>query len=160
MLLQFSVNNYKSIKDTITFSMATSSKDEGNSFHVRKYELLKSAVIYGANASGKSNFLKAMSFMSSIVLNKSKVIQSTDKLPHIPFRLSTETQDSSSTFEIVCFINEVKYRYGFELDATTVYSEWLYADEKGKESKLFYREVEEEHYVNINKFIVVLFIFS
>ncbi|NQY19802.1 MAG: ATP-binding protein [Campylobacteraceae bacterium] len=152
MLLQFSVNNYKSIKDTITFSMATSSKDEGNSFHVRKYELLKSAVIYGANASGKSNFLKAMSFMSSIVLNKSKVIQSTDKLPHIPFRLSTETQDSSSTFEIVCFINEVKYRYGFELDATTVYSEWLYADEKGKESKLFYREVEEEHYVNINKF--------
>ena len=152
MLLQFSVNNYKSIKDTITFSMATSSKDEGNSFHVRKYELLKSAVIYGANASGKSNFLKAMSFMSSIVLNKSKVIQSTDKLPHIPFRLSTETHDSSSTFEIVCFINEVKYRYGFELDATTVYSEWLYADEKGKESKLFYREVEEEHYVNINKF--------
>ncbi|NQY52295.1 MAG: ATP-binding protein [Campylobacteraceae bacterium] len=152
MLLQFSVNNYKSIKDTITFSMATSSKDEGNSFHVRKYELLKSAVIYGANASGKSNFLKAMSFMSSIVLNKSKVIQSTDKLPHIPFRLSTETQDSSSTFEIVCFINDIKYRYGFELDATTVYSEWLYADEKGKESKLFYREVEEEHYVNINKF--------
>ena len=152
MLLQFSVNNYKSIKDTITFSMATSSKDEGNSFHVRKYELLKSAVIYGANASGKSNFLKAMSFMSSIVLNKSKVIQSTDKLPHIPFRLSTETQDSSSTFEIVCFINDIKYRYGFELDATTVYSEWLYADEKGKESKLFYRELDEEHYVNNNKF--------
>ena len=82
MLLQFSVNNYKSIKDTITFSMATSSKDEGNSFNIGKYELLKSAIIDGANASGKSNFLKAMAFMGKIVLNKNKVIQSTDTLEH------------------------------------------------------------------------------
>ncbi len=152
MLLQFSANNYKSIKDTVTFSMATSSKDEGNSFKKRKYELLKCAIIYGANASGKSNLLKAMAFMGELVLNKMKVIQSTDKLPHFPYRLSTQTQDSSSTFEIVCFIENIKYRYGFEVDNHTVYSEWLYADEKGKESKLFYRELDEEDYVNQNKF--------
>ena len=156
MLLQFSVNNYKSIKDTITFSMATSSKDEGNSFKIGKYELLKSAIIYGANASGKSNFLKAMAFMGKIVLNKNKVIQSTDTLEHFPFKLNTETQNSSSTFEIVCFINKdekkIKYRYGFEIDDTTIYAEWLYADEKGKESKLFYRDIEEDDYVNSTKF--------
>ncbi len=152
MLLQFSVNNYKSIKDTITFSMATSSKDEGNSFNIGKYELLKSAIIYGANASGKSNFLKAMAFMGKIVLNKNKVIQSTDTLEHFPFKLNTDTQNSSSTFEIVCFINNIKYRYGFEMDDTTVYAEWLYADEKGKESKLFYRDAEEDDYINPNKF--------
>ncbi len=160
MLLQFSVNNYKSIKDTITFSMATSSKDEGNSFNIGKYELLKSAIIYGANASGKSNFLKAMAFMGKIVLNKHKVIQSTDTLEHFPFKLNTDTQNSSSTFEIVCFINNIKYRYGFEMDDTTVYAEWLYADEKGKESKLFYRDVEEDDYVNPTKFEVGIKFFN
>jgi len=152
MLLQFSVNNFRSIKDTVTFSMATASKDENNSFKLRNYELLTSAVIYGANASGKSNVLKAMSFMGNIVLNKTKVIQSTDTLQHDPFKLNTATQDTSSTFEIVFFIDEIKYRYGFEADSTTVYSEWLYADEKGKEAKLFYRDSEEEHYVNPTKF--------
>ena len=148
MFLQFSVNNFRSIKDTVTFSMATASKDDNNSFKIRNYELLTSAVIYGANASAKSNILKAMSFMGSIVLNKSKVIQSTDALPHDPFKLNTSTQEASSSFEIVFFINEIKYRYGFEMDSTTVFSEWLYADTKGKEAKLFHRDSEDEEYVN------------
>jgi AAA15 family ATPase/GTPase len=153
MLLQFKVNNYKSIKDTTTFSMATTSKDKGNSFKVKKYELLQSAIVYGANASGKSNFLKALIFMRRIVLNRDKVILSTDRLPHYPFKLSTETEDSSSSFEMVFFIKETKYRYGFELDASTIYAEWLYADENGKESKLFYRDIDEEElYVNRLKF--------
>jgi len=155
MLLQFTVNNFKSIKDTTTLSMLTSSKDEGNFFPVKKYKLLQSAIIYGANASGKSNFLKAMAFMRRIVLNRDKVILSTDRLLHYPFKLSTETEDSSSSFEIVFFEkkNKIKYRYGFELDSTTVYAEWLYADENGKESKLFYRDIDEnELYVNRIKF--------
>jgi AAA15 family ATPase/GTPase len=152
MFLQFSVNNYRSIKDTVTFSMATASKDNNNFFSIKKYDLLNSAVIYGANASGKSNILKAMAFMGNLVLNKTKVIQSTDTLPHDPFRLNTSTKDASSSFEIVFFIDEIKYRYGFEIDNTTVYSEWLFADEKGKESKLFYRDDESDHYVNPQKF--------
>lgn len=152
MLVEFTVNNFKSIKDTVKFSMLTSSKDEGNCFEKRKYNLLKSAILYGANASGKSNFLRAMAFMSRFVLNKYKIIQSTDKLPHDPFRLSTETEDASSSFEIVFFIDDIKYRYGFEIDNKLVYSEWLYADEKGKEAKLFYRDIEEKEYVNPNKF--------
>ena len=154
MLVGFTVNNFKSIKDTIYFSMLGSSKDQGNSFEIRKYELLKSAIVYGANASGKSNFLKAMAFMVRIVLNQDKVIQSTDTLPYFPFKLNAETEDSSSSFEMVFFLkNNIKYRYGFEIDATTVYSEWLYADENGKEAKLFYRDIEEkELYINRLKF--------
>jgi len=133
--------------------MATSAKDEENFFKVKKYELLQSAIIYGANASGKSNFLKAMAFMRRVVLNLDKVILSTDKLLHYPFQLSTETEESSSSFEMVFFINETKYRYGFEMDDNTVYSEWLYADENGKESKLFYKDIDEDElYVNRIKF--------
>jgi AAA15 family ATPase/GTPase len=152
VLLQFSVNNYRSIKDTVTFSMATALQEDKNFFNIRKYKLLNSAVVYGANASGKSNLLRAMAFMGKIVLNKTKVIQSVDKLPHDPFKLNTSTKEASSSFEIVFFIDETKYRYGFELDSTTVYSEWLFADEKGKEAKLFYRDDEEAHYVNPQKF--------
>ncbi|MGD9970271.1 MAG: ATP/GTP-binding protein [Sulfuricurvum sp.] len=152
MLVEFKVNNFRSIKDTATFSMLTSSKDEGNSFEFRNYSLLRSSIIYGANASGKSNLLKAMAFMSRLVLNHYKIIQSTDQLPHDPYLLSTETEDESSTFEIVFFVGETKYRYGFEIDSEVVYSEWLFADEKGKEAKLFFRDTEEPDYVNPNKF--------
>lgn len=152
MLVEFKVNNFRSIKDTATFSMLTSSKDEGNCFEVRDYSLLQSAIFYGANASGKSNLLKAMAFMGQLVLNRYKIMQSTDLLPHDPYRLSDETENASSTFEIVFFINETKYRYGFEVDNETVYSEWLFSDEKGKEAKLFFRDESEPDYVNSNKF--------
>ena len=152
MLVEFTVDNFKSIKDAVKFSMITSSKDEGNCFKNRNYNLLRSAIIYGANASGKSNFLRAMAFMSRFVLNRYKILQSTDSLPHVPFKLSTETENDSSKFEIVFFIDETKYRYGFELDNEKIYAEWLYADEKGKEAKLFVRDADEEEYVNPNKF--------
>ena len=152
MLVEFTVNNFKSIKDNVNFSMIASSRDQGNTFDIRDYKLLSSAIIYGANASGKSNFLRAMAFMSRFVLNRYKILQSTDKLPHEPFKLSTETENASSTFEIVFFIANIKYRYGFEMDSENIYSEWLFADEKGKEAKLFIRDIDENDYVNPNKF--------
>ena len=152
MLVEFTVNNFKSIKDNVNFSMIASSRDQGNTFDIRDYKLLSSAIIYGANASGKSNFLRAMAFMSRFVLNRYKILQSTDKLPHEPFKLSTETENTSSTFEIVFFIANIKYRYGFEMDSENIYSEWLFADEKGKEAKLFIRDIDENDYVNPNKF--------
>jgi AAA15 family ATPase/GTPase len=156
MFVQFSVDNFRSIKDEIKISLMPAAIEKGdrNLFNVpnRDYKLLRSAVIYGANASGKTNILKAMGFMRSIVLNRKKVMQSTDTLPHEPFRLNTETENASSKFEIVFFIENVKYRYGFEIDETTVYAEWLYADQKGKESKLFYRDSDGDEYVNKTKF--------
>lgn len=150
MLLQFSVNNFRSIKDTVTFSMNTAAnKPSEHSFQVRNTHLLNSAVIYGANASGKSNVLKAMGLMRNMVLNQSKITQSTDKLPHHPFRLNMETEQASSYFEIVFFLEDTKYRYGFEADSANVYAEWLHSDEKGKESRLFERDIEQNlHYVN------------
>jgi len=154
MILQFKVNNFRSIKDTVTFSINTGGeKVAPNSFSCRGYNLLKSAVIYGANASGKSNVLKAMGFMREVVLNVTKVTQSTDKLPHTPFRLNTETEHASSTFEIIFLKDNNKYRYGFEMDNSTVFSEWLFIDEKGREARLFERDIESElFYVNKQRF--------
>ncbi len=154
MLVQFTVNNFRSIKDDVTLNMLAASKDESNTFLLREgsYELLNSAVLYGANASGKSNVLKAMAQMRNIVLNATKVHQSTDKLPHNPYKLNKQTMEASTSFEIIFFIKDSKYRYGFELDSTTVYAEWLFLDENGREAKLFYRDIDDEFYVNKNKF--------
>lgn len=153
MLIQFMVENFRSIKEPVTLSMVSGTNNEKNVNTVRDYKLLTSAAIYGANASGKSNVLRAFSFMRSMVLNTTKVFQSTDILPHEPFRLSEETENGSSIFETVFFQNQVKYRYGFEADNKTVYSEWLFADSNGKEAKLFYRDTEDkEFYVNPEKF--------
>ncbi|NOQ63420.1 MAG: AAA family ATPase [Methyloprofundus sp.] len=154
MLLQFKVNNFCSIKETVIFSMNTAgNKEIPHSFVTRGYHLLNSAVIFGANASGKSNVLKAVSFMRELVLNRSKVTQSVDKLPHQPFRLNSETENSSSAFEMIFFKDNAKYRYGFEADSETVYAEWLFVDERGREARLFERDTETELlYINKQKF--------
>ena len=153
MLIQFTVDNFLSLKDEVLFSMVSGKNNKKNSFKARSFQLLTSSVIYGANASGKSNLLKAFKFMKGMVLNSNKVMQSTDRLPHEPFLLNTETESASSTFEIVFIQNEVKYRYGFEADAKTVFSEWLFADQKGKEAKLFFRDDDGDvFYVNPERF--------
>ncbi|HIP26749.1 MAG TPA: ATP-binding protein [Flavobacteriaceae bacterium] len=151
MLVQFEVNNFASIKDTVTFGLNAGKKDT-HSFPVRKYNLLQSVVLYGANASGKSNLLKAMNMMASLVLNKNKVSSSVDSLEHQPFLLNSETETASTSFEMIFIIDEIIYRYGFEYDSKTVYAEWLFADEKGTEAKLFYRDVDDGFYVNPTKF--------
>ncbi len=153
MLVQFTFENFRSIKDSVTLSMVSGLHNKLTVLPTRNLNLLPSAVIYGANASGKSNVLRAFDFMKAMILNARKVFQSTDTLSHEPFRLSTETQNASSSFEVIFFDGEIKYRYGFEADGTTVYSEWLFADEKGKEAKLFFRDTyPEAFYVNPEKF--------
>ena len=153
MLVQFSFDNYRSIKDRVEFSMVSGSGATGNCFAAKGLTLLTSAVVYGANASGKSNILRAFDYMKSMVLNQPKIIQSTDTIPHDPHRLATDTMDASSSFEMVFIVEGIKYRYGFEVDATTVYAEWLFADEKGKEARLFFRDTEEaELYWNPERF--------
>lgn len=154
MLVQFSFDNYRSIKDPVEFSMVSGTGNTQNTFEAKGLALLSSAVVYGANASGKSNFLRAFDAMKAMVLNQPKILQSTDTIPHDPFRLSPETAGSSSSFEMVFLVGEVKYRYGFEADAKTVFAEWLFADEKGKEAKLFYRDLDDPTpmYVNPDRF--------
>ncbi|BAZ42966.1 hypothetical protein NIES4101_89370 [Calothrix sp. NIES-4101] len=147
MLIEFSVGNYRSFKDKVTFSMVAAhlvSKDKeidsNNVFVIDdRLSLLKSAAIYGANASGKSNLAKAMSFMKWFMINSSKETQSTEKINVEPFRLSVETESEPSYFEIVFLMHGKKYRYGFEVNKDKVVSEWLFYVPKVRETKLFER---------------------
>jgi len=149
MLIQFSVKNYKTFKDKATINFIASNYDketreEDNIYLDEKFNqrILKSSVIYGANASGKSKFLDAIIFMRRFVITSSKDSQKGDKINLEPFKLNPETENESSEFEIIFTFKNTQYRYGFEADSKKVISEWLYYKPKTKEVELFYRDYQ------------------
>lgn len=154
MLIEFSVGNYLSIKEAITFSMLASnavkeleSSSEGvnNVFWDKsnKNKYLKSAVVYGANGSGKSNLLSAIGFYRRFILSSSNDRQADDEIMTIPFLLSIETENKPSSFEMVFVIDVIRFRYGFEATKKIITTEWLFGfdtENSNKESTYFTRE--------------------
>ncbi len=146
MLINFSVKNFLSIKDEITLSMlpVNSVKElrEENIFDCGNQKLLKTAVIYGANASGKSNLLSAILFMRWFIINSSKESQSEEEIDVKPFLFNVETGKKPSFFEITFLYHNLQYRYGFEADSKRIHSEWLFRKDK-REVLLFFRQGKE-----------------
>ncbi len=143
MLIEFTVGNLLSFKDPVTFSMEAASiseLEESNTFEFGKYRLLKSGVVYGANASGKSNLITAMGFMRWFIINSSKESQAEEPIDVDNFKLSTETENAPSFFEIVFICDQKKYRYGFEVDREQIHSEWLFFTPSTREARLFTRD--------------------
>lgn len=151
MLIGFTVGNFRSFKEPVTLSMVAAnivskpaSLDTENVFHVNdNLKLLKSVAMYGANGSGKSNFVAAIQFMRSFVLNSSRNTQINDRIPINQFRLSTETEGQPSLFEIVFVLNNIQYRYGFEVTPSEVVAEWLYDVPTIRERRLFERDHDQ-----------------
>lgn len=150
MLIQFSVENFKTFKEKATMSLIASNYDsttreEENIIYDEKYKLrlLKSAAIYGANASGKTKLIHALAFMQNFVISSSKDSQMSEDIDTEAFRLSTETENNPSEFEIIFIYKNDLYRYGFEVDKKRVIAEWLYHRPKTKEIEIFYRDEQE-----------------
>lgn len=143
MILELTVGNYRSIKEPVTLSMEAASISDSpeNVFAAGKHTLLKSAVVYGANASGKSNLLIALAEMRHIVCSSSRMT-STDEFGVTPFLLNTKTVGKPSFFEALFLIEGVRYRYGFELSPEKVHTEWLYQSKASAEKPLFIRDGE------------------
>lgn len=141
MLLEFTIGNYLSFKEQVTLSMEAASITDypENTFAAGKHTLLKSVVVYGANASGKSNLLQALSEMRHIVRSSVRMT-STDEFGVMPFMLNTETVNKPSFFEALFLIEGVRYRYGFELSPEKVHTEWLYQSKASAEKPLFIRD--------------------
>ncbi len=142
MLLEFRVRNFLSIKDEVCLDLkATNITDFGetNLIHTERYSVLKGAVIYGANSSGKSNLIKAMSTMRRIVFQSFEK-SSTSDLNISPFLLDTISEKEPSFFEVTFLLNNIKYRYGFELTNSEITGEWLMETKKKSEKYLFVRE--------------------
>ena len=145
MFVKFSVQNFLSFKDLNSLELIASNitQHEENTIDTMQYKLLKSAAIFGANASGKSNLFKAMQFARDFVLFSSKESQANEKIHVTPFLLSTKTESEPSLFEFVFLKNNTKYRYGFRLNNSIVVDEWLFAASKVKESLLFERHEQD-----------------
>ena len=139
MLIQFTIENHRSIKNNAVISFAAS-KDkslEANLLHPdEKKTLLPAIALYGANAAGKSNVLHALMTMKEMVIGEASKVSKGQKLPWEPFGDTT----TPTTFEIVFIYQGVRYAYGYSFDDKKIYTEYLYYWPNGREALIFSRE--------------------
>ncbi|MDP3926013.1 MAG: ATP-binding protein [Hydrogenophaga sp.] len=152
MLIDFSITNYRSIRERQTLSLAASAYfkelEELNTFDAGTGEkaprLLRSAVLYGPNASGKSTLIQALDFMQDRVLHSQKESQVGDEIDTVPFKLSAASRADDSEFEIAFVERGVRYEYGFRCNRQRFTEEWLYAYPQGRAQKWFHRVFDAE----------------
>lgn len=150
MLLEFSVKNYRSFLETQTLSMSAGATKElqNNNTFTSPVEglprLTRSAVLYGANGSGKSNLIKAFAFMREFVLSSSKESQEGEKIKCRPFLLNAGEKSPESEFEVVLLQDGIRYQYGFSVTGTRVTHEWLLAYPGNRSQRWFERSYHPE----------------
>jgi len=146
MLISFSVTNYRSIKDTATLSflpVKAFKELPGNVFKATdKINLLRSAVIYGANASGKSNVLKALEGFINYITNSAKLQLEEDIPLYEPFRLNSSNLKKSSDFSLEFVdMDNTRWKYSIEIKSKVVEKESLFSYPKGQKTKHYIREI-------------------
>lgn len=150
MLIEFTATNFRSIRSPQTLSMVASkalkkSGLENNAFEAGIGEnglprLLRSAVVYGPNAAGKSTLVGALSFMRKWVNTSAQKAQVGEAIKDVqPFRLSANSRQQDSEFEIHFIEEDIRYQYGFSLNTERITSEWLIAYPHGKPQRWFER---------------------
>lgn len=160
MLIEFSVTNYRAILERQTLSMAASSYfkqyEELNTFvpapDSSMPRLLRSSVLYGPNASGKSSLIQALQFVKSQVLSSQKESQAGDEIDVTPFKLTAQSRSSDSEFEVTFVELGVRYEYGFLCKRERFTEEWLIAYPLGRAQKWFHRVFDPQAKQDVYKF--------
>ena len=149
MLIELKIKNFRSFREETILSMVASTDKThiDNTIIVPAFggrSLLRSAVVYGANAAGKSNLIAAINFIDDFV-NTSMERKLDSPINATPFLLVSEPNTAPSEFEIT-FIDEesVRYQYGFHVSTKQVEREWLIAYPKGLPQTWFEREFSSE----------------
>lgn len=150
MLIRFVVENFISFKDEIVFEMLATS-DSSHQSHVvtdeaKKVSILRTAALYGANASGKSNLVLAMDFARKLIVNGTRSKQSINVRP---FRLDETTRQRPSKFEFTFKHKGVIYNYGFILNRQRILEEWLFATPNKQEVAFFERVTDTQGEVKV-----------
>lgn len=144
MIAEFTVENFYSIRSTQKISFEPSS----DSFMLDEYtyevkdgvRLLKVGIIYGANASGKSNVLGAIDFFKMLVLRVPKGRNDTTRV--VPFLLDETSKTKTTKISMSFYVNQLKYILSFELDKKRIYSETLTVYESIRPTKLYSRSYD------------------
>lgn len=151
MLIEFSVSNFRSIRERQTLSLVAGKGDELRATNVIEAnalatpDLLRSAVIYGPNAAGKSNLILALRFIHDLVVNSAQGSQEGDEIDVSPFLMDEgDAAAAPSGFELIFVEKGVRYQYGVTLTRQRVVSEWLIAYPKGSPQTWFERDANSE----------------
>jgi len=147
MLIEFKIQNFSSFNSEQIFSMVSSTATKENlsnqnTIPIEKYginSILKSAAIFGANAGGKSNFVRGLHAFKLIVLNSLSAPASQGLDIIIPFLVKSDIYDIPTEFEVTFLISGVMYRYGISIKHSKVSEEWLYWTKGKRETNLFHR---------------------
>jgi AAA15 family ATPase/GTPase len=149
MLIEFRVRNFRSFGQESVLSMvASSDRDllETNTVETGIPSLpraVRSAVLYGANASGKSNLLRAMQLMRGVVLES--VLLKPEQLFNVsPFRLDEKLKSEPTLFEVTIVLDGVRHQYGFEFTPSRIVSEWLLVYQTRKPQRWIDRRFDPE----------------
>lgn len=145
MLQEIKIKNFLSFKDETTFSFLASNDRFAEESQVVSINddtrILRFAIIYGYNASGKTNLVKTLDFLSYFWSNDSKDLDSPTGI--IPFKLDRTSKDEPSGFEIVFYVQDIKYQYQLELDSQQVYLEKLSYFKTSQPIMLFERTLKD-----------------
>jgi len=143
MLLRLRFSNFRSFRTEQELSLVagpfTDLPDVVRHSAGAREGILPGAAIYGANGSGKSNLIKAVSFMSSAVALSQRSWNPEGPIPREPFMADEESGRDASEFEADFLLAGVRYRYGFRVDSELVLEEWLHVYPKGKKQTWFHR---------------------
>ncbi|MFB1512831.1 MAG: AAA family ATPase, partial [Thiocapsa sp. C3-sup] len=145
MLIEFRVENHRSIRDEQALTMRAGRQDDSADPRPRRIQgcsdpLLPAVALYGANASGKSNVLSALGFMRNAVLQSHRAWPPDGGVPRDPFAWG-EKATQPSLFEVSLVVSGIRYQYGFVADGEQFLEEWLFAWPGKRKQVWFVREL-------------------
>ena len=150
MLIEFTVRNFLSIREPASLSLVKGTGNEWQDTNVMVPEapgtppLVRSAAIYGPNAAGKSNLIKALDVMRKVVQESARESQAGESLPVTPFLLDEDSAAQPSEFEVHFICEGVRYQYGFAATKDRITEEWLFAYPKARPQRWIDRRYDEE----------------
>jgi len=149
MLIEFRVRNYRSIRDEVVISFVASNDKKLGESHLAETgiktlpNLLRSALIYGPNASGKSTLLQALAFMRGVVAESAMLMPPGQTFNVQPFRLDKDWVAQPTEFEITFLLGGVRHQYGFSLTPERIVDEWLLVYRTAKPQQWFRRTFDQ-----------------
>jgi len=150
MMIEFGISNFLSFREKTTLTLVKVSGrelEDSNTFvpdAPSAPALLHSCVLYGANAAGKSNFIKALLVMREVVVESARESQAGEKLSITSFLLDERSCDQPSEFEVTFINQNVRYQYGFAATKNRIIEEWLLAYPSGRPQRWIERRYDEE----------------
>lgn len=151
MLLRFNVENFLSFNSMSEFSLIANKERRKSTHYVegKGVKILKTGIVYGANASGKSNLVKAIDFSKKIIVKGIDKVDTANR----HYKLNAENAEKPSIFQYEIKVGEKYYSYGFAvvLKSSKIIEEWMYEVGKGVDKKIFERTIDDEgrHIIDI-----------